>query len=259
MGLFLFGCSKPMERVVLPHGIQEVSGYLIPTELSLVRRGTHLLLQEGVQKYLVESKLTALRSFEGKEVMIRGFFENNIDSSHLPVLVVQEIREQEEAWKKIDIDVLGLTFDFPPQWVVAKSQHHVFLSPESTLKPSIVRIVWDETTPASEGEPVRVGGRMGLRILHEESGEQKIIVPQDRYFVSFEFTPHTPDHLLEERAIFLRLLRSVQWSTSARMSQSSSSKDYGAPCGGTAGILCPLGFYCEIADFKEGIGRCVQL
>lgn len=154
----MFGCSAPIEHIPLPQGIQEVSGYLAPAELSLVRRGTHLLLKEGRERYLVESKHIALRPFEGKEVMVRGLLESNVDPTFLPVLVVQEIEEKSDPWKKVSIEPLGLTLDIPPI-----------------------------------------------------------------------------------------------------MSQSSSSKNYGAPCGGTAGILCPLGFYCEITDFKEGIGRCVKL
>lgn len=260
LSLLLLACAQqPSTNPPLPEGIQEISGYLIPAELSLVRRGTHLLLNEGIQRYFVESKVTSLQTFEGKEVMIRGTLKQNTDATKLPVLLVEEIREQEEAWKKVSIQSMGLTMEIPPEWNIEKTERdEVRLIPLSSTK-AIVRIS-KEDQQAREGTPIRVGNQSGKRVLNEETGVQEIFIPDRDFIIVMRFIPEDPDRLLEERMAFLRLLQSIEWHASSSESNlSSSAKEYGAPCGGSAGVLCPESFYCEIADFKEGIGRCVKL
>jgi hypothetical protein len=48
-------------------------------------------------------------------------------------------------------------------------------------------------------------------------------------------------------------------SSSSSTAQTGSGAIIGKPCGGTAGILCPPGEYCEISNFKENIGRCRKI
>lgn len=252
-------CAKqPQEPSILPEGRQEISGYLLSAELSLVRRGTHLLLEDGIERYFVESKTIALQTFEGKEVTAKGFLEQNIEPSSLPVLIIEEIQEREDPWKKTRFDSLGLTLQIPPKWVVEQSHQGVLFHLPSS-RHAIVQILQEESAPPS-GTSIRIGNRIGVRILNEQSGEQKIVIPFNDSTMFITFIPQDPEHLVEERAMFLRLLHSIEWHEQPENdSSAASSKDYGAPCGGSAGVLCPTGFYCEVKDFKEGIGKCVKI
>jgi hypothetical protein len=65
-------------------------------------------------------------------------------------------------------------------------------------------------------------------------------------------------------------LHSVVFSSDASSSSSSLSQGSslsaaatgsgaGLPCGGTAGILCPGGFYCDITDVANNVGRCKKI
>lgn len=258
--VFLFACARqPTNIPPLSQGVQEVSGYLSPAELSLIRRGTHLLLHEGVEIYFVESKVIALQEFEGKEVTLRGTLEYNTDQTSLPVLVVEELSIKEPLWKKVSIQSMGLTMEIPPEWNIEKTEgDEVRLIPLSSTK-AIVRIS-NEDQPIPSGTPIRIGDRSGVRVLNEQTGEQEISVHDRDSVVFITFIPQDSDRLLEERTAFLRVLQSIEWQVSSNESNpSSSSKEYGAPCGGVAGVLCPNGFYCEIMAFKEGIGRCVKI
>lgn len=88
--LVLASCSTREERPVLPEGEQTVEGILEPVELSLVRRGTHLLTQNGDGVFYVESSAVSLREFEGMKVSVRGLLSENADTSFLPVLTAIE-------------------------------------------------------------------------------------------------------------------------------------------------------------------------
>ena len=43
------------------------------------------------------------------------------------------------------------------------------------------------------------------------------------------------------------------------ISTGSGAINDGNPCGGTAGILCPAGEYCAVADRESNVGRCRKL
>lgn len=261
IAFFLVACTEqPGADLPLLTGTQEVSGYLVPAELSLVRRGTHLLMNKGIEQYFVESKMSALRAFEGKEVTIRGTLEANADGTSLPVLIVEEIMTNEAPWKKISLAFMGIALEIPSEWRMEDLGQEILFIPASSNK-AIVRIAREEGALSVSGSPLRVGGRRAVRIMDEESGEQRIMVTEMLPPISIVFTPHEPEHLFEERTSFLRLLNSLEWLTAAATQSRSSlsSFDHGAPCGGPAGVLCPKGFYCEIKDFKEGIGKCVKI
>lgn len=263
-GLVLVGCNEQsIELPPLPQGIQKISGQLVPVELSLVRRGTHVLLQEGIERYFVESKMTALRAFEGKKVQIHGVLEKNVDPTYLPVLIAEQVEEDAIPWQTIHSDVLYITIDVPPEWQVKKSNNEILLFAPSSERNAIVRIAQEESLRIPTGTPIRIGGRTGTRILDEKNGHQEIFFLYDNQLLSITFMPKDPVHLLEERTLFLRLLHSIIFNENPEKHSSSlgalPSQKKGSPCGGSAGILCQDGFYCEISDLKEGIGRCIKI
>jgi hypothetical protein len=76
----------------------------------------------------------------------------------------------------------------------------------------------------------------------------------------FTLTPEINGKTYATPAEFRRFLQSVIFqkksSSSAATTMSGSNASAGIPCGGTAGILCPAGQYCEITDSATNIGRC---
>ena len=90
--LLLSSCRNQPDPVELPQGTQELTGILQRVELSLVRRGTHVLVQNGEETTYVESKVVQLRKYEREEVTLRGRFEQNTDPSFLPVFMVRSVK-----------------------------------------------------------------------------------------------------------------------------------------------------------------------
>ena len=91
LALLLVSCGDGNELSPLPEGEQTVTGILELTELSFVRRGTHMLYMDGVPVYYVESKVVNLSAHEGKSVELTGTLERNTDKNDIPVLVVTSL------------------------------------------------------------------------------------------------------------------------------------------------------------------------
>ena len=88
--IVLSACQKPIEPT-LPLGPQTLTGSLSPVELSLTRRGTHIIRKNGDDIAYVESSTLNLRSFEGMDVTVDGTLERNTTAAALPVLVAKNI------------------------------------------------------------------------------------------------------------------------------------------------------------------------
>src|SRR3989339_839294 len=83
----LVGCWKePIQP--LPLGQQTVSGLIKPASISVIRRGTHVLIQGGEEIAYLESATVDLGEFEGRTVDVSGTYEANTDPDALPVIVV---------------------------------------------------------------------------------------------------------------------------------------------------------------------------
>jgi hypothetical protein len=75
-----------------PAGTQTYSGLVLRTKLSIMSRGTHVLIRADSGAILLESQASDLSAFEGKHVRAKGRFVENTPP-YPPVLVVTEIRE----------------------------------------------------------------------------------------------------------------------------------------------------------------------
>ncbi len=115
--LGLSACTnKPIDQA--PLGPVSATGSLIPAEVSFIRRGTHILLIDGKQRYYVESKTESLLSFEGQTVHIEGTAQANTSAQEMPVLLVKKITalKGNAAVHTWEIPVLDLSITTPDTW-----------------------------------------------------------------------------------------------------------------------------------------------
>lgn len=258
--------------VDLPDGPQTMTGVLQPVGISMERRGTHMLSQEGEELYFVESSRRNLRDFEGMEVVITGVLEENIDPDALPVLVasgVTLVHMQTRSWAYSD---LGITFETPSGWSGSLLEDRMaFVASEET--PNIALTVSSasgQKLPA--GSALWVDSRPAVRVDSDES--TSLFVQNGRTTIAFTFAASDGSEMAPTPEQVQWVVRSIRFtgmtrSSSSRPAQSrrssagstgsATSAATGAPCGGPAGILCPSGQYCEVTDRATDIGRCRSL
>lgn len=237
-----------------------MDGILFPAELSPVRRGSHVLYIDGDPAYYVESQSVNLRALEQKRVTLSGILEYNTHSQDLPVLVVSEATPVQEEMREWRLQSLGLSFTAPERWQRSSINNTSVQFRVGDREDTVLTITRSSQETAAEGVSILIGGRNALRIIDESSGAEEIRVHDTDSFLSLRFTPWPDDAdvpLLKQE--WLSILRSIVWtnteSTSSR-STPHSGTGAGLPCGGTAGVLCPTGYFCDITDLQENIGLC---
>jgi hypothetical protein len=261
--MLIVGCRKE-EAVVLPVDSHSVHGLLQPAEISLVRRGSHLLLVDGQQHAYAESTTVNLRSYEWQHVTLSGSYTLNTDPSSLPVFVVGAVLDVEETMKEWAIPSLGLLFQAPVSWNRQSSpgKVHFFLpdkeDPIVTLY-AIDRPTVEEDLP--KGVSVIIDGTPAIRQTHSATGLQKVVVLRENALLVLEFFPGIVPEEDSLRAQWLNLLSTIRFDSTVVSSRASSGTgaQNGRPCGGSAGILCPSGQYCAIVDVQNDIGVCLEI
>jgi len=267
---FLPSCGQ--EAVILPTGEQRVIGTLEQAPFSSIRRGTHVLSQDGEDVYFVESLTLNLRTYEGKEVELVGTLEHNSDPSALPVLVVSQVLSSAvDGARSWTIPLLSLTMTTPAVWNANIEQDTVRFTASGSAKTTLIVTAVqqsDAVFTASANAAFTVGSRRAVRVpgdrvdtvfLERQPGGSGT-VPVLRF--TFD-TALSPDDGVRERleksivssVVFKGDSASSRSSASSRP-QSSASGSTGMPCGGPAGILCPAGQYCNITDLTTDSGRC---
>jgi hypothetical protein len=227
----------------------------MPTEISLLKRGTHVLRRDGVDVYLVESPSVNLRPFEGKDVQIRGVLERNADPSLLPVLVATSVAALEEASRPLELPSFHLQSTIPRTWVVESDGKRVSLRDGSSTGTLLtIAREGDTAFPASGGVPFQLDGRRAMRIANDQTGEENIFVLTPDGVVSFHWNPGAGKEETSKQGWYT-FLNDLRFSSMSGVSTFSGSGSL-APCGGPAGILCPVGEYCAITDRENNIGRC---
>lgn len=259
----------PTQR--LPEGPQTLTGSLVQAELSLKRRGTHVLKVDGEDVAYVESTIVNLRMFELTTVGITGTFVHNSDPSDLPVLIATSVQPIEIDAETVDLPTVGLTVRVPTDWNLQTFDDGVAFSLTGSSTP-LLRIMKSSLTRLPAGTPMLVGGYDAVRD-DGEHGTQVIHLNGGRTIVTFTWTSDDD----AQDAAFAQLLRTaivrnVQASSSARSMTggifvlpssaatggSAASVTGPRPCGGPAGVLCPSGSYCAV-NSPDGVGTCVPL
>lgn len=267
--------GRTRERI-LPEGPQTLTGTLIPAELSLTRRGTHVLKVQDENVAYVESPSVNLRLYELTNVGVTGSFQLNTDPADLPVLVVTSVRAVEIPAASVELPSVGLTLRVPSEWTVEQYDDGAAFTLTGSSAP-ILRVLRSSLTRLPQGAPMFIGGYDAVR-LDDGNGDQTVHLQAGRTIVTFTWTPHDDESLAPAFAQMLRtaVVRSVAASSqrsqtgatasatstlpasSAGAAGSAGSAAYGQPCGGPAGVLCPSGSFCAVTD-PDGVGTCRPL
>ncbi|MBI3618502.1 hypothetical protein HY213_00530 [Candidatus Peregrinibacteria bacterium] len=268
----------------LPQGEQSVTGILKPLAFSLHRRGTHVLLQQGIPLFDVESAAVNLHVHEGERVTLKGVIEPNTDATALPVLVARSlmIASGSMLYHTVPFPLLQISFDVPTDWTSHAEDEFAQFTASGSSEPLLTLFLQPiagsdfETGAAAHATvtrtPFSIGSKRAIRAIDAVTGAETIsidrgidpsIAPEKRVitlvFVAFSPSDET---MAEIQAHVEHSLRAVgQFSSSSasinqKKSSSSASASAGQPCGGIAGILCPAGFYCAVTDPKNNIGVC---
>lgn len=261
----------------LPSGEQQLVGLLESAPLSVKRRGTHILQNEGGIVTYVESSTIRLSAYEDQVVELTGVYEPNTEGS-IPVLVVSAVNvfgEEQALWKSADLE---LRISTPSEWDGQVSQAGITFTSDD-LPDEFLRIILSPLTALPSGSSLRIDGQEA--VMEEDEGmlEYWILYQEDVHHITFD-PPSTLSayeyqllrQQVEAAIMSIRYeqsaIRSSQASSitpapvssgSAGSTDSAASQIGGQPCGGPAGILCPSGFYCEITDAEIGAGECRAL
>lgn len=264
VALLISACTKG-EIPTLPQGPQSVQGILRATDISLVRRGSHLLYQDGAEHAYVESSKVNLRAYENQMVTLSGSYELNTDPTLLPVLVVDAVTSFEETTKEWLLPALGISLEAPVDWERKSTAGKVHFHLPGDEIPLVT--LYSQVRPTNEedlpkGVSVVVDGFPAIRVTDDVTGSQTIYVVQTDTLLTIIYNPPTDDQAESLRPDWLHLLASITFDRSVQTSSKSSTNTSavtGGACGGPAGILCPKGQYCEITDAQNDIGVCKAL
>ncbi len=258
---FLTACGKT-PVVELPTGLQTLSGSLSAVELSLTRRGTHILRQHGDDLYYVESSTVNLREFEGMDVLLKGMLQKNTEDTDLPVLVADNIRLIEEPSHVWTVNVLSMKLSAPLTWNASLFSDGIrFTATGSPI--SLVKLVRSSLEQLPSGTPLVVGGKQAVRL--DTASGQVIYVQNAKDIIAISIDSSLSGAKGKQPAqSVVRLLTSIVFTNApsgsgSYASQSGSAPSGGMACGGVAGILCPSGSFCNITDKASGIGVCMFL
>lgn len=248
-----------------PLGPVSITGSLIPAELSLVRRGTHLLLVNGEKTYYVESKTVNLVDLEGQTVHVEGNAELNSDKKDIPVLIATTVTAAmgDSTLHEWEIPALDLKLSVPAVWRASIQKNVVkFLLPSEKVPLLTVSLMSGSVLPS--GTPYYLSGHRAVHVLSESgsTAAESIVVQDKGFLLQFHFDASTQQSVtrLEDAKLLQSQFRSALSTLSFLSDRSLNSSLSGSgamiPCGGPAGILCPQGSFCNVTDFELRIGSC---
>lgn len=255
----------PRPSINLPLGPVSITGSLIPAEMSLVRRGTHLLVVNGEKAYYVESKTVNLMNFEGQTIHITGTAQLNTNRQDLPVLMASTVTAamDDNRLHEWEIPALDLKISVPAHWRASIQKHVVtFMLPSEQAPLLVISLLSGSILPA--GSPYYLSGHRAVRATPD--GTQEDVYILDKGFslrLHFDVSSQQTIERLEDAKLvqsqFQSALTTLTFLSDRRTEDPLIGSGAAVPCGGPAGILCPQGSFCNVTDAEARIGECKKL
>ncbi|MDD4319772.1 MAG: hypothetical protein PHW10_05620 [Candidatus Peribacteraceae bacterium] len=283
LALPLAGCFGS-DPAPLPQGPQTVEGLVKGISLSVTRRGTHVLVQNGEELYFLESSTVNLGAFEGRIAQLTGTVEYNTDPKDVPVLVVTAAQGGFDASVRTwAIPSMGISVDTPREWKGKITGAGAQFTATGSVQPLFTLFLEGSgsllTASSSDGEATGystflLGAHRGVRLRNNETGSEKVqidlgndAIDPSQPILTFLFLAFGEQEMdgdawrtLKEDVVRSVKITNASSSSSAAYSSRAplplSGSGAGMPCGGAAGILCPAGLYCEITDVASNVGQC---
>ena len=248
-----------------PLGPVSATGTLIPAEVSLLRRGSHLLLIDGKQTYYVESKTENLVQVEGQTVHVEGIAEANTSNGDLPVLVLSKLTsvKGETGLHVWNVPALDIQLQAPTTWGASIQKNVVsFLLPGEQTPLLIINLSESGSLPTA-GNHYYLSGHRAVRIdAAEGAGKTDVFVEGKEAILHLHFDVSTQKSIVRMedgkllQSEFEFILNSVKFISDKKGTATGSGDTFSIPCGGEANVLCPQGSFCDIADQDAKIGKC---
>lgn len=259
-----FAGPRGNEGPTIDYGPRALTGVLLRAPVSLTRRGTHLLVENGTPAMYVESTSINLASLEAQTVYVEGNLEPNTLESDLPVLIVHSAQPAFTVFavKKWTIAALSLSLDAPAHWQgnvqgdSARFRVGEIEAPMLTIK----RLSGSSLPP---GSPFFVQGKRAVRT--GEGTAKDVYIQDDERIIHLHFdaaiqaSVSRPEDAILLVSQFEKLLKSIAFAGSVQSTGatgSAGSESAGGICGGAAKLLCPTGSYCLVTDPATGEGIC---
>ncbi len=247
------------DSVQYTYGPLSETGTLVATGVSLVRRGTHVLFAGGKAAYYLESKTVNLQEFAGKRVNVTGDLQPNVSPKYLPVLSVQSVSVSEviDTPKEWRLEGLSLSLKAPASWLATSAEKSISFIATDAGSGTVLTLDAIDATGLPEGIPTVVAGNVAVKMRNVTAGGEEVHILHNSQVIRIKYTPSGDDIELQHEQ-YTALLASLSFiaSSSSSTTSSGSGSTTVQPCGGSAGILCQQGYYCDVFDAKENIGKC---
>ncbi len=257
-------CTKDA-GVSVVYGPASATGTLIPAENSLIRRGSHILVMDGQNKYFVESRSQNMTEFEGQTVFVQGTLEANTSKTDLPVIMATSVKRShgDEDLHRFEIPVLNIRLGVPKTWAGSiKNNVALFMLPGETNPLLTIRLLSGSALPPG-GSSIFLRNRRGTRLDGQGNSTDVYILEKDT-IIKLHFDPAMQEQLKSEKdgavvaAQFEHALSTISFLTDKAVITQATGSGAGMPCGGGAGVLCSSGYFCNITDITNQIGQCKQ-
>lgn len=230
-------------------------GVITPVPLDLINSTTHHFTDVDGMVYKAKSNIIFLREYEALSATIIGDIQYQAHSA--PILTITSVQEvHEKRIKEIQIPTLGINLSIPSLWQLTSKNGVLTIAMQQsgatvTLANTTLTVVPTGTSVSQSLPAVRVSTEFGDSLYYLASPVGIISLRPSAIVTLAQ---------MQELLQIITLLPSSSSVSSAAISQSGSLlPSIGPVCGGSAGLLCPTHYYCNVTDTVTSIGRCALI